>query len=123
METVLVCVAPEADFELYELLQRQLRGPAWEAYVVPVTDVENVELPPLAGAVALVTDWPDEQVQDWLAALRRAIGLRVRILALLPRPPESYPAETQRLWNKAFGYGAKISAAVAIVNEFVDERR
>jgi hypothetical protein len=119
METVLVCVAPEAGYELYELWHQQFHGAGWEAHVLPVTEVGAELLPPVAAAVAQATDWPDEQLPVWLAAIRQAIGPRKRLLALVPRPPASYAAETQALWNHALGYGAKINEVVAVVNDIL----
>ncbi len=119
METVLVCVAPEAPYDLYELWHQQLHGAGWEAHVLPVTEVGQAPLPTVAAAVAQATDWPEEHLHTWLAALRAALGPRKRLLALLPRPPATYPAETQALWNHALGYGAKISDVVGVVNDFL----
>jgi hypothetical protein len=123
LETVLVCVAPEAGYELYELWHQQLHGAGWEAFVLPVTDLAGTALPPVAAAVAQATDWPDADLHEWLSALRQALGPRKRLLALLPRPPGSYPAETQSLWNHALGYGAKLTEVVAVVNDFLAGNR
>ena len=114
-----MCVAPDADYALYELWQRQLRGRDWEAFVISVTEVGDVEMPRVAAVVAHASDWPPGQVHAWLADIRRVVGPRKRLLALLPRPPASYPAETQALWTRALGYGAKISEAVAVVDDFI----
>jgi hypothetical protein len=122
METVLVLVAPEAGFDLYELVQRQFRGRGWEAMVLPVTDVATADLPPIAAVVAHATDWPEKNLHEWLAAVRERVGKRKRLLVLLPRPPASFPPETQMLWSGALGYGAKISEAVAIVDDYVAGR-
>jgi hypothetical protein len=119
VETVLVCVAPEADYDLYELWARHLRGAGWEPHVVSIADLDAGSLPRLAAAIAHAVHWPDDQLPAWLGAVRRAIGPRRRLLALLPRPPASYPAETQALWTRAFGYGATIAEAVEVVNEFL----
>ncbi len=119
METVLICVAPEASYDLYELWHQQFHGAGWEAHVLPVTEVGAVPLPPVAAVVAQATDWPDEYLHAWLSAIRQAVGPRRRILALLPKPPASYPAATQALWHHALGYGAKISEVVAVVNDFL----
>ena len=123
METVLVCVAPDASYDLYELWHQQLHGAGWEAYVLPVTELGTTELPAIAAAVAQATDWPEEQLHGWLAAIRQAVGARRRVLALLPRPPASYPAETQALWNYGLGYGATISEIVAVVSDFLAGNR
>ena len=123
METVLICVAPEASYDLYELWHQQFHGAGWEAYVLPVTEVTTTELPPLAAVVAQATDWPEDKLKEWLMAIRQAVGARRRLLALLPQPPASYPAETQALWNHAFGYGAKLTDVVAIVNDFLAGNR
>lgn len=121
MEIVLVAVAPEAGYAEYELLRRHLRGPGWEAEVLPVD--EAIEQPPAAAAVvAVATDWPAEQVGPWLAALRQAVGPRKRLLALMPQPPESYPPETQALWTRALGYGTRLREAAEIVGDFVAGR-
>src|SRR5687767_1213001 len=122
METVLVCVAPQADYDLYELWHQQFHGAGWEAHVLPVTELGAAPLPPIAAAVAQATDWPDDQLAPWLAAIRHVVGPRRRLLALLPRPPASYPAETQALWHHALGYGHKISEVVAVVNDFLAGR-
>ena len=123
METVLVCVAPEAGYDLYELWHQQFRGAGWEAYVLPVTELATSTLPPLAAVVAQATDWPESRLHEWLAAIRQAVGARRRVLALLPRPPESYPEATRALWNEALGYGAKIGEVVEIVNDFLAGNR
>ena len=119
METVLVCVAPDAGYDLYELWHQQFHGAGWEAHVLPVTEVGMAPLPPVAAVVAQATDWPDDQLHAWLVAIRQAVGPRRRMLALLPRPPASYPVETQALWHHALGYGAKISEVVEVVNGFL----
>ena len=123
METVLVCVAPEADYALYELWHQQFHGAGWEAHVLPVTELDPASLPTVAAVVAQATDWPDDQLAPWLAAIRQAVGPRRRVLALLPRPPASYPAETQALWHHALGYGHKLSEVVAVVNDFLAGRK
>ena len=123
METVLVCVAPEAGYVLYELWHQQFHGAGWEAHVLPVTEVGVTPLPPIAAVVAQATDWPDEQLEAWLALIRRTVGPRRRVLALLPRPPASYPAATQVLWHAALGYGHTISEVVAVVNDFLAGNR
>lgn len=123
METVLVCVAPEAGYDLFELWHQQLRGAGWEAHVLPVDEIGAAPLPAVAAAVAQATDWPDEKLHVWLAAVRQAVGPRKRVLALLPRPPETYPAETQALWNHALGYGARLSEVVGVVNDFLAGNR
>jgi hypothetical protein len=123
METVLVCVAPEAGYDLYELWHRQLHGAGWEAYVLPVTEIATTALPRVAAVVAQATDWPDEELHAWLSAIRKAVGPRRRLLALLPRPPAGYPAETQSLWNHALGYGAKLTEVVEVVNDFIAGNR
>ncbi len=119
MEIVLVCVAPDADYALYELWHRQFRGRDWEAFVLPVSDVGRAELPRVAAVVAQATDWPPDKLRDWLAEVRRVVGPRKRLLALLPRPPASYPPETQALWTRALGYGATIHETVEIVDDFL----
>ena len=123
METVLVCVAPEAGYDLYELWHQQFHGAGWEAYVLPVTDIGTTVLPPLAAVVAQATDWPDEHLHAWLSAIRQAVGPRKRLLALLPRPPASYPAETQSLWHHALGYGTTLHEVVEMVNDFLAGNR
>lgn len=123
METVLVCVAPDARFDLYELWHQQLHGAGWEAHVLPVTDVMGAGLPPVAAVVAQATDWPEAQLHGFLSAIRQAVGPRKRVLALLPKPPASYPAETQALWNHALGYGAKINEVVEVIDDFLAGRR
>lgn len=123
METVLVCVAPEATYDLYELWHQQFHGAGWEAHVLPVTEVSTASLPPVAAVVAQATDWPDAELHACLRLVRQAVGPRRRILALLPRPPATYPAETQALWNHALGYGAKLTEVVAIVNDFLAGNR
>ncbi len=122
MDTVLICVSPEADFALYELWHQQFRGREWEGFVLPVTELSRAELPTVAAAVAHATDWPDEHLAEWLGLIRRAIGPRKRLLALLPRPPSSYAPEIQALWTRALGYGAKIGEAVTIVEEMIAGR-
>jgi hypothetical protein len=123
METVLVCVAPEAGYDLYELWHQQLHGAGWEAHVLPVTEVGYAVLPPIAAVIAQATDWPEAHLHAWLSAIRQVVGPRKRVLALLPRPPANYPAETQALWNHALGYGAKISDVVEVVNDVLAGRR
>jgi hypothetical protein len=123
VETVLVCVAPDASYDLYELWHQQLHGAGWEGYVLPVTDVFGAVLPPVAAVVAQATDWPEAHLHGWLSAIRQAVGPRKRVLALLPKPPASYSAETQALWNHALGYGAKINEVVEVINDFLAGRR
>jgi hypothetical protein len=123
VETVLVCVAPEAGYDLYELWHQQLRGAGWEAYVLSVDEVGLNPLPPVAAVVAQATDWPDDKLHAWLAAVRRVVGPRKRLLALLPRPPESYPPETRALWHHALGYGARLTEVVGVVNDFLAGNR
>ena len=123
METVLVCVAPEAGYDLYELWHQQFKGAGWEAFVLPADEIGTTRLPPVAAVVAQATGWPDDHLHAWLAAIRQAVGPRKRVLALLPRPPASYPTETQALWHHALGYGARINDVVEVVNEFLAGRR
>jgi len=121
-ETVLICVAPEAGADLYQFFERQFKGRGWEAHVIPVTDVGTVEPDEIAAVIAHASDWPDEKLAEWLTLIRSALGSRKRVLALLPRPGEHYPAGTQALWTHALSYGFKISQALEIVNDFLAGR-
>lgn len=122
METVLVCVSPAADYDLYRFFDAQFKGKDWEPYVVPVTEVEKVNRRQVVAVVAHATDWPAEHIHTWLMRIRSALGPHKRLLALLPKPPEHYPPETRALWDHALGYGFKVGAAIAIVDDFIAGR-
>ena len=63
METVLVCLSPEAAYDLYQFFEAQFKGKHWEAYVIPVTDVAAVSTG-VAAVVAHATDWPPEKLHE-----------------------------------------------------------
>jgi hypothetical protein len=122
METVLVCISPDIPAHDYEFLEAQLKGRGWDARLADVTTLAAVEVEGISAAMAYAADWPEARLEDWLRGARAAIGPRRRLLAVLPHPPESYPAETQALWSRAVGYGTKISVLIEIVNGFLAGR-
>lgn len=122
METVLVCLSPGAQLADYGLFETQLKGPAWEAQAVDVTTLRAGGATEAAAAVAYAADWSDALVATWLPLVRSAIGPHRRLLAILPRPPDSYPPEIQATWTRAVGYGYKIADLIAIVDGFLAGR-
>jgi hypothetical protein len=123
METVLVCLSPSASIQDYEFFEAQFKGKGWEPYVVDADAAGEADTTRIAAVVAHATDWPEAELAGRLRRIREAVGPRKRLLAILPRPPDQYPAETQQLWSQALGYGFKISEAVAIVDDFIAGRR
>lgn len=119
---MLVCVAPEAAYDLYQFFETQFKGRHWEPYVISVDQVAHTVEEQVAAVVAHATDWPPEKVHEWLTLIRTTVGPRQRLLVILSRPPDQYPAETQKLWTRALGYGYKISQAIAIVDDFIAGR-
>jgi hypothetical protein len=91
--------------------------------LLPVTDVEGAELPPVSVVVAHAVDWPEGRLHEWFAAIQRAVGPRKPIVALLARPPESYPLETQALWTRAyFAFGFKLGQMIEVVEDYLAGR-
>jgi hypothetical protein len=122
-DTVLICLAPAASAEHYRFFNDQFQGRAWEPLLLPVTDLPAADLPPISAVVAHAVDWPDERLHGWFALIRQAVGARKPVLALLVRPPESYPAETQALWTRAFfGFGFKVGQIIEVIEDHLAGR-
>jgi hypothetical protein len=122
-DSVLVCLAPQAKPELYRFFNEQLQGRAWEPVLLAVTDVESADLPAVSAVVAHAVDWPEDQLHNWFAAIRRAVGPRKPVVAMLARPPESFPAETQALWTRAFfGFGFKVGQLIELIEDLLAGR-
>lgn len=119
METILVCVNPDASSDIYSFFDTHFRGHGWESYVIPVTDVAEAHVLRPAAVIAHASNWPQPLLHKWLADIRATIGPRKQLLAILPRPPCEYTNDTQALWNKAVGYGFKIHEVTAIIRGFI----
>ena len=122
METVLICVAPDAGLDIYQFFEERFKGPGWEPYVIPATEVAGAKVHRAAAVVAHASYWPQAHIHNWLADIRETVGPRNRVLAILPHPPHYYPEETQTLWNQALGYGYKINAVIEIIDDFIAGR-
>jgi hypothetical protein len=122
VETVVLCVAPGIERDVFEFLEQQFHGPGWTPLVMPATDVSAGDLKGVVALVAYTAHWPDGKLEPWMQALRLAAGPRKRLLALLPQAPHMYPATLQVLWNAALGGGYSPADAIAILDDFVAGR-
>ena len=122
MDTVLICVAPNDHPSVYDFFINSLQDQGWDLLIIPVTEISTENIEGVAAVLAYAVNWPKESLHGWLSDTHQAIGPRRRMLAVLPRPPHSYPDETQILWNESLGYGAKIISIVSIVRNFISGR-
>ena len=122
MQLVLLCIDPAAERIEQDFFITQFHGRHWEPFLVSVDTLAEIELPPVAAAVAYAADWPDENLAERLQTIRSAIGDHKQLLAILPRPPDSYPEATRSIWTRAFGYGFRLSEAIDTIDDFIAGR-
>lgn len=121
VDIVLILVADDADDAVYALFETQFAGESWAPLVLPISDVNIEKIKRVAAVVAHAQDWAADPRPE-LQSIRDVYGGYKRILALLPKPPETYPAETQALWNAALGYGFSFSEARKIILNIIAGR-
>jgi len=122
MKLVLLCIDPAAERIEQDFFIAQFHGRRWEPFLVSVDMLAKTELPRVVAAVAYAADWPDENLTERFQTIRSAIGDHKRLLAILPRPPDSYPETTRSIWNRAFGYGFRLSEAIDTIDDFIAGR-
>ena len=121
VDIVLILVANDADDTIYELFESHFVGEHWAPVVLPISEVGVEKLKRVAAVVAHALDWSTDPHSE-LLAIREVYGNYKRILALLPKPPETYPTETQAIWNAALGYGFTFVDARKIVTDMIAGR-
>ncbi len=121
MDIVLILVANDADDAVYDLFETHFQGEYWAPVVMPISEVGAEKLKRVAAVVAHALDWSTDPKAE-LLSIREIYGNYKRILALLPKPPETYPEETQAIWNAALGYGFTFADARKIVSDMIAGR-
>jgi hypothetical protein len=122
METVLILVSadtPEAVWRFFEQY--------WQSEQVQPLLLTPADLPtaPTQIAAIVLYGWGCDasELATRCQALRAKYGHRKRMLAILPRPPHTYPEDLQAQWQVATGYGNSIHALQQIIGDFLAGRR